>query len=68
MIRYACARCHDKGWVEEAVAESGFPPTMRIIPCPDCNAGVVPMTRQEVAEFVLVCAVIIGLVALGAGS
>jgi DNA-directed RNA polymerase subunit RPC12/RpoP len=69
MSRYACARCRDKGWVEEAVAESGFPPTMRVIPCPDCGGKrVVPMTRREVIEFVLVCAVLIGLVALGAGS
>lgn len=65
--RYACDRCRDLGWVKEAYY-SDFKPTVREVCCPDCNAGVVPMTRREVIEFVLVFAVIIGLVALGGGQ
>lgn len=66
--RFHCARCRDKGVVLEAYY-SDFKPTMREIVCPDCGGKrVVPMTRREVIEFVLVFAVIIGLVALGGGQ
>lgn len=68
MSRPACFRCRDLGWVEEPHTETGFKPALRLAPCPDCNAGVVPMTRAEVIEFLLVFAALIGIVAMGAGS
>lgn len=67
MSDYACSRCRDLGWVKEPYY-SDFQPSIREVVCPDCNAGVVPMTRAEVIEFVLVFAAIIGIVAMGAGS
>jgi hypothetical protein len=66
--RYACDRCRDKGWVM-APYYSDFRPCVREACCPDCGGPrVVLATRQEVIEFVLVFAAIIGLVALGGGQ
>jgi ribosomal protein S27AE len=65
MNRYACPRCHDVGWAEEPYY-SDFQPTTRPVCCPDCNAGVVPMTRREVIEILIAFAVLLGLVAWAA--
>lgn len=67
MTRPACSRCNDVGWIEEPYY-SDFAPTMRPAVCPDCNAGVVPMTRGEVIALVLVFAALLGIVAMGAWS
>jgi len=63
--RPACSRCNDVGWVEEPYY-SDFQPTTRPVCCPDCNAGVVPMTRGEVIQILIAFAALLGLVAWGA--